>query len=69
MSNERTLADIKVKDPYTFAQEYLADKVGIQIGRVLDSGNVLFRDIETGRFVYQADFWTEFRENYAGGGP
>jgi hypothetical protein len=62
-----TFEQVKVTDPYTYAQEYLADKVGISVGQVLDSGNVLFRDIATGRFAFANDFWTEFRENYTGG--
>jgi len=65
--SDRTFEQVKVTDPYTFAQEYLSVHEGLSIGRVLDSGNVLFRDIATGRFAYQADFWTEFREAYAGG--
>ncbi len=60
---------MSVSDAYEFAQEWLSDKEGLSIAKILPEGNVLFRNIETGRFDHSADFWTEFRGSYAGGGP
>ncbi len=67
MSTDTTFDQVSARDSYVFAQEYLARNIGISIGNVLPDGRVTFRDIETGRFVYSADFWTEFRDNYTGG--
>jgi hypothetical protein len=68
-SERTTFADIKVTDPFTYAQQYLAANEAVSIGRVLPSGDVLFRSIETGRFTEGGDFWAKFRQSYAGGGP
>ncbi len=67
MSQDQTFEDVTARDAYTFAQEYLAEKTGLAIGKLLPGDMVMFRDIATGRFAFAADFWTEFRENYVAG--
>ena len=49
-------------DPYTHAQEFIAENSNESIGRLLTDGRVLFRDITTGRFVEAEDFWAKFRD-------
>ncbi len=69
MSKDITFEEVKVTDPYTFAQEWLDSHEHLGIARLLDEGRVQFRDLTTGRFTFSEDFWTEFRSSYAGGGP